>query len=371
MTQSSEILIIGGGVTGLTTAWLLAQQGVDVIVVDRQPTGREASWAGAGMLPPGNPATATSPEARLRALSHSLWPHLSSELKSVTGIDTGYQRCGAIEVFADDAHRHRAMEQWLAEEVAVRTVDRSELLSLAPGFSDRFCDAAFLPDFGQVRNPRHLHALRTACLLRGVRILEGVDDLRLQVRSSGVVDVHSDTVRLSADRICVTAGAWTRRLLLPLNIELPVEPVRGQILQLKTDGPPICHVIEQGRRYLVPRNDGLLLVGSTEERVGFAKHTTADGIAQLLAFATSLLPELGRAEVRRVWAGLRPGSPDELPYLGPVAGLENLFVGAGHFRSGLQMSPGTGAILCSLLLDQEPPVCLDGLDADRGQKTLV
>jgi glycine oxidase len=128
---------------------------------------------------------------------------------------------------------------------------------------------------------------------------------------------------------------------------------------------PFNCVIEHGRRYLVPRQDGLILVGSTQEDVGFEKKNTAEGIAQLLEFAVSLVPALRHAEVVRCWSGLRPASPDELPVLGPVPGLSNVFVGAGHFRSGLQMSPGSAAILADVICGSETVISLEGLTIDR------
>ena len=141
--------------------------------------------------------------------------------------------------------------------------------------------------------------------------------------------------------------------------------------QLQVSPMMFTRVIEQGRRYIVPRADGLLLVGSTMEVAGFEKKTTADGMSSLLKFAKSIVPELGQCEVVRCWAGLRPGSPDELPFLGRVPNFENLFIGAGHFRCGLQMSPGTGAVLNDLLMDREPVIDLAGLNVDRQPQSWV
>jgi len=182
--------------------------------------------------------------------------------------------------------------------------------------------------------------------------VEHVPDVYLrrdEDRATAVAANHT----FPADRICVTAGAWTRALLQPLGIRLPVRPVRGQIAQLRLPQLPFRCLIEQGNRYLVPRDDGLILLGSTEEEVGFEKRTTSSGIQGLLEFASSLVPELGTAEVVRQWAGLRPGSPAGVPFLGRIDGFENLFVGAGHFRSGLQMSPGTAVILSEMLRSTE------------------
>jgi glycine oxidase len=364
MQHGSDILIIGGGVIGLTTAFQLAGQGVSVTVVDRQRAGTEASWAGAGMLPPGHAATAATPEARLRSCSHDLWEQFSAQLRELSGIDNGYRRCGAVEVGLDGPAVDSQIKQWQAEGLDCDTLDRAALERYVPGLHTQFQRGAFLPEFAQVRNPRHLKALTTACQGLGVEIVEDVDSLTIRAKGR-TVEVNSPSRRFGADRLCLTAGAWTGQLMKPLGVKLPVAPVRGQIAQLRVGQLPFKCVIEQGRRYMVPRADGLILVGSTQEHVGFEKRNTTEGISGLLGFAESIVPELGVAEVVRCWAGLRPGSPDELPFLGPVPGYDNVFVGAGHFRSGLQMSPATAGILADLMLDRTPAISLDGLSPTR------
>lgn len=367
MSVHSEIVIVGAGVVGLTTALKLAERGVSVTLLDRQQAGREASWAGAGMLPPGNSANAFTPEARLRSYSHELWPKFAADLADKTGIDTGYHICGAIEVCScddrDEFLQHDA--QWQSEGIRVERLSANEIQGHVADMDVRFERAIFLPDFGQVRNPRYLKALKAACLQRGVEILENDHALDIRQHEDRISEVRVGERRLQFDRICFAAGAWTASLLQPLGFSIPVKPVRGQIVQLQLPAQPFRCVIELGRRYVVPRRDGLILIGSTEEDAGFAKHTTTDGVAGLLDFAKTLIPSLAHAEVVHTWAGLRPGSPDELPLLGPVPGFSNAFIGAGHFRSGLQMSPATGTILADLMLGISPAISLDGLHADR------
>ncbi len=362
-----DIVLIGGGVVGLTTALTLAEDGVSVTLLDRQSVGREASWAGAGMLPPGNLAKATTPEARLRSYSHSLWPDFAAALAERTGIDIGYHVCGAIDVSsANTQHEFQQhCQQWREEEIRVESLSAGEVHRHVADLDDRFNGGMFLPDFAQVRNPRYLQALKAACLQRGVEILEHVHSLEFRRESDRISEVRTDGRRMCSEKVCFTAGAWTTALLEPLGFSIPVKPVRGQIVQLQLPAQPFRCVIEMGRRYLVPRRDGLILVGSTEEDVGFTKTTTTEGIAGLLEFAKSLVPSLAQAEVVVTWAGLRPGSPDELPLLGRVPGFSDAFIGAGHFRSGLQMSPATGRILADLLLNRTPAISLDGLTPDR------
>ena len=369
MKSINDILIIGGGVIGLTTAFRLAQQNVSVTLIDRQQVGLEASWAGAGMLPPGNLANATTPEARLRSYSHLHWDELSDTLKELTGIDNGYRRCGAIEVYApaeQDAFNVQVSD-WQAEGTVVEDLNRDDLESFVPGLDEQFQTGVRLPNFGQVRNPRHLKALAAACQNMGVHIVENAEFLRLTVSATQPARVVASMPNrvFHADRICLAAGSWTTGLLETIDVELPVKPVRGQMVQLKAEKLPFTHVIEQGRKYLVTRADGLILVGSTEEHVGFEKKNTSEGVAGLLKFAESIVPKLRNAEVVRCWAGLRPGSPDELPFLGQIPQFENLFVAAGHFRSGLQMSAGSARVIADLMLNSTPEIDLAGLTFDR------
>ncbi|MDA1231975.1 MAG: glycine oxidase ThiO [Planctomycetota bacterium] len=362
-----DILIVGAGVVGLTTALKLAERGVLVTLLDQQHVGREASWAGAGMLPPGNLKCAVTPEARLRSYSHALWPEFAADLVARTGIDIGFHICGAIEVCSEETllEFQQHVLQWQAEEICVTRMSHKEAQSHVPDLAVRFDTAIYLPDFGQVRNPRYLQALKAACLQRGVEILEHVHALDIRLKGERITEVRTDGRILRFDKICFAAGAWTATILEPLGLSMPVKPVRGQIVQLQLPAQPFRSVIESGRRYLVPRRDGLILVGSTEEDAGFAKHTTTEGVSGLLEFATALVPSLAHAEVVRTWAGLRPGSPDELPLLGLVPGFSNVFIGAGHFRSGLQMSPATGTILADLMLGQSPAIAMDGLEPGR------
>ena len=367
----SDILFIGGGVVGLSTALKLAERGLSVTLLDRQNTGQEASWAGAGMLPPGNLQNAITPESRLRSYSHALWRNFSADLMERTGIDNGFHVCGAIEIFshATNTERHAHLQAWRQEGIEVKTLSPTEARQLIPGLNPQLHEIAYLPQFAQVRNPRHLQAVRAASLQQGVTILEDPQAISFEWRDDRVSAVIVGGQRFTFEQLCITAGAWSASILQKLGFTAPLKPVRGQMVQLQLPVQPFPCVIEQGRRYLVPRRDGLVLVGSTEEDAGFQKETTPEGTSGLLEFASHLVPSLASAPVARTWAGLRPGSPDELPLLGLVPGFTNLFVGAGHFRSGLQMSPATATILADLMLGIAPAISLDGLQADRFQSS--
>jgi glycine oxidase len=379
-----DVIVIGGGVIGLSVALELAGQGAAVTVLEQADFGREASWAGAGILPPGNLDVAVAPEARLRALSHSLWPDWAEVLTAETGIETGYSRCGGLELCTaacteDDLENLASeIESWRAQGVRVEELDAYALREFEPLVSPETVASYRLPDLGQVRNPRLMKALLAGCAARGVRLRAGTPAVALEEQGDGAGDgasaedksrridaIRTHSGRVQAGRYLVTGGAWSRGLLASVGIDVAIAPVRGQIVQVSQSSKPFSHVLQTGSRYLVPRDDGKILIGSTEEHAGFFKANTASAVSELLAFGISRVPSLAHARFERAWSGLRPGSGDGLPYLGRVAGFDNLFIAAGHFRNGLQMSPGTARLTRQALLDQDTDIPLERFRSDR------
>jgi glycine oxidase len=373
----NDFLIVGGGVIGLSLAYELAGHGATVRVLERGEIGREASWAGAGILPPGNIALPQSPDERLIRLCHDLHPRWAAQLREETGIDNGYRRTGGIYLArsAADAEPLRCKaEAWRQRGIAVEDVSLDRLAEIEPALAvphapNRFAGALFAPDEAQLRNPRHLRALRIACVARGVCISEGDSAEDFETAGRRIVAVRTATGRVSAGAVCVTTGSWSRLLLAHLGISITLKPVRGQIALLNTGTPQLRRVVNEGPCYLVPRDDCRVLVGSTEEDVGFVKRTTAEAIGQLLRFAAELAPALSAATLETCWAGLRPATPDGRPYLGRVPGFDNAFVAAGHFRSGLQLSPGTAVVMRQAMLGQQIDIDLAAFRLDRDKIT--
>ena len=366
-----EVVIVGGGVIGLSIAWELAGQGTDVCVLEKGDFGREASWAGAGMLPPGNPPMATTPESLLRSHSHQLWKPWSARLLTDTGIDNGYRLSGGLEIFpSTHQHPQAEIDCWKSQGVAVETLSQQEISQREPAVCPSSPGGYLLPEMGQIRNPRHLKALRSACAQLGVRLVSGCLVAGWEQQDEKILAAETVQGRFYADHFCIAGGAWSQQLLSSVNCETSIEPVRGQIVQLYTQSPPFRHIIQQGESYLVPRPDGRILVGSTMEYVGFQKQNTAEGIASLLDFACSLVPDLKQATFERSWSGLRPGSASGLPYLGQVNPWENLFLAAGHFRNGLQMSPITGVLMRQLIQGKPTEFSLDAFAVPTHQPQL-
>lgn len=361
-----DVAIVGGGIIGLTTAYRLARAGAAVAVYDRGDFGQEASWAGAGIVPPGNPARAATPADALRAIGAVEFPHFSAELRALTGTDTGYRACGGIEFLAPEDADVPAL--WAAEGIAFERLTPAAARALEP-LGAVGGEPYLLPGVAQVRNPWHLRAVLAACARAGAALharapVEGWEPAG--GRAAALRLANGD--RVAAGRFLVAAGAWSERFLAPLGCRPRVFPVRGQIAALRGPGP--ARVLLFGKRYMVPRGDGLTLIGSTEEpEAGFEKRTTEAGIADLLAFARRAVPVLERATLEASWAGLRPGSPDGLPFLGAVPGWQNVFVAAGHFRAGVQLSIGTARVMCELLTGRAPSVPLEGFALDRAPAT--
>jgi glycine oxidase len=223
----------------------------------------------------------------------------------------------------------------------------------------------FLPGEAQVRNPHLLQALQAACEQAGVTLLPEHEALDVETVGGRLIGVRTPRGSIRGDRFCFTAGTWTQRLLAPLGVQTGILPIRGQMLLYRCRQRFFTRIINEGSRYIVPRDDGHVLVGSTEEEVGFDSRTTPEMLAELRQFAESLLPELTRGELIRSWAGLRPGSFDGFPYLGRLPTWDNAFIAAGHFRSGLYLSPATAVTMAAVMCDEPPPIDLSPFRVGR------
>ncbi|HZN35870.1 MAG TPA: glycine oxidase ThiO [Pirellulaceae bacterium] len=362
-----DVLIIGGGVIGLSLAWDLARHGRSVQVIDQGEPGREASWAGAGILPAAVRRTDQHPYEQLYGLAGELHSDWARDLHAATGIDNGYRRCGGLYL-ARTPGETAALAAWAAalrdEGIEVQQLSADRLAGLEPKLavaqqSGRSAAPCFhVPGEAQLRNPRHLQALSLACRAAGVTIASNTAASGAVITAGQVEAIETSAGPLRAGQYCFTAGAWTGQLLSQLGISVGIVPIRGQMVLFRCAEPPVRHIINEGSRYLVPRDDGRLLAGSTEEEVGFDKRTTDDAIAELTRFARSLIPALAGAEIEQTWAGLRPGSFDGLPYLGRLPGLPNAFIASGHFRSGLSLSPATAVVMSQLIRDEPTEIDL-------------
>lgn len=366
--MTADVVIVGGGVIGLSIAYRLAREGIAATVLDRGAVGREASWAGAGLIPPGSDRPAAGPTAALRSWSAALYPEWSAWLRDETGIDNGYRRNGGVDVAltADEERELKAMAgRWKVEGVVFERLAPADVRQVEPALGPAVIAAWFLPDRAQVRNPRHLRALELAAVRRGASMRPHAPALGFETAAGRVSAVRTATGRVPCGAVVVAAGAWSGELLATLGQSVPTPPVKGQIVLLRCDRPVLRRIVEHGPRYLVPRDDGRVLVGATEEDAGFDTRSTPAAVRDLIDEALRLCPGLERAEVETAWAGLRPGSLDTRPYLGPLPGLANAFVATGHRRSGLQLSTATAEVLVDLVVGRAPRLDLAPFRVDR------
>ncbi|BCK88036.1 glycine oxidase [Sideroxyarcus emersonii] len=316
---------------GLATAAGLLRQGAAVAVLERGAIGRESSWAGGGILSPLCPWDYPEAVNRLALRGMQLFGGFAEELCHATGIDPEYQRCGMLVLPPFDQDQAR---QWCAAhglEVEVRG------------------EGLFLPDIAQARNPRLLQALRARVEQLGGHIVEQCAVDKIVAEAGRVTHLATAQGDFSAAAHIVTAGAWSKVLLGEHALQADIKPIRGQMLLFKFDTPPLPHIVLQQGLYLIPRRDGHLLVGSTLEDAGFDKSTTEEARALLLQRATALLPVLHGMPVIRHWAGLRPGSPGNIPTIGRHPQLSNLYINSGHFRYGVTMSPASVEVLLNVI----------------------
>lgn len=338
----------------MLTARELRLAGASVTLLERGDTGREASWAGGGILSPLYPWRYPEAVTALAAQSQRDYPSLCQELATEAGIDPEYVPSGLLVLDADDASR---AQDWARRHgVEIVPCDAAAARAAEPALAAAVAEALLLPAVAQVRNPRLLAALARSIRLRGVTVETGTDVHGVTMRSGHVTGVDTARGARSASSVIIAGGAWSDALLRPLGVTLSVAPVRGQMVLLRGEPGMITRIVLADGHYLVPRRDGRILVGSTLEHVGFDRSTTVQARHELLQFAHRLAPALAHCPIEHHWAGLRPGSPEGIPFIGAVPGINGLFVNAGHYRNGVVTAPASARLLADLALGRPPAV---------------
>jgi glycine oxidase len=364
-----EVIIIGAGVVGLGAAWRLAQRGAVVTVFDKGCAGQGASHAAAGMLAacaeaePGEEALVA-----LGRLSQSLWPDFAAELEQASGLSVDLRREGTLllALTADDQkrlHHHLAFQQALG--LPLEWISAAEVRRREPHLAAAIAGAIWSPEDHQVDNRKLAAALRVAAERAGATIHEHTPVERIIVANGRTSRIAlADGSEIPADVVVLAAGAWSRAIAgLPPALRPPVRPVKGQMIALAMDVPLISHVVWAPGVYLVPRNDGRLLLGATVEEKGFDTALTAGGVLSLLEAAWRALPAIEELPVAEMWVGHRPGSRDDAPILGPGP-VEGLVYATGHHRNGILLAPVTANAVARLVLDGvvDPPIRPFGID---------
>ncbi|HEX6125735.1 MAG TPA: glycine oxidase ThiO [Pyrinomonadaceae bacterium] len=345
--MNPEVLIIGGGVIGLTIARELVRRGVErITVVERGTIGAEASWAAAGMLAPNIEAPLSDGFHRFCSESLDLYPDLSDELLSETGIDIELDRSGTICIALtenDAAHLPRHGGERLSG---------AEIFDIEPALSRQVPEGILFRNDWQVENRKLMTALRRSAENRGIRLLEHTEVSELLTDGNRVTGARTSKGDLNAETTVLATGAWTSLIKIgTAAVGFDVKPIKGQMAAFETGTGMLRHVVFSPRGYLVPRANGRLLVGATVEDVGFDKSITVEGIDSLTRAAFEMAPGLTEFAVVETWAGLRPFAADALPVIGPVPGFEDVIVATAHYRNGILLAPCTARIVADKIVD--------------------
>ncbi|MDQ7015610.1 MAG: FAD-dependent oxidoreductase, partial [Gammaproteobacteria bacterium] len=282
------------------------------------------------------------------------YPALIEMLHQATGIDPQWQHSGLLVLQPGERDDVQAWSKRF--DTPVEWLSAKQAADIEPALMALEAEAAWLPQVGQVRNPRLLKALRAFLQQQGVIFLEQQPVTGIEVKNAVVQGVRTEQEVLRADNVVVASGAWSAQLLAQLGSPVEVRPVRGQMILFKAEPSVVRRIVLQGRRYLIPRRDGRVVVGSTLEEVGFDKSTTEAALQELKAFALELIPALAEYEVEHHWSGLRPAHAEGIPLIGEYPNVSGLFVNAGHFRNGIVMGLASAELLAGLLTGQVTPV---------------
>jgi glycine oxidase len=350
-----DLIVVGGGLVGMLVARELSSAGARVTLLERGELGKEASWAGGGVLSPLHPWRYPDAVTALSQWSQRHFPRLAADLTQETGVDPEWLQSGLLIAERAESSGAKAWAQrW---GVTVETLSRDRLVELEPALAyPRDDGGMWLPEVAQIRNPRLLKALARSLELRGVVIKTQTEVLGFVEQDDLVRGVHTKDETLTASGVVVTAGAWTSTLLGTLSSDRDIVPVRGQMLLFRAAPGKVRHIVLQGNHYLVPRRDGRVLAGSTVEYVGFDKSTTRKAYDELHAAAVALISSLASCPVEQHWAGLRPGSEQGIPLIGQHPRRGGLYLNAGHFRNGVVMAPASARLLADLILGRSPIV---------------
>lgn len=362
----ADVAIIGGGVIGASIAVELAAEKLDVVLLDRQQPGREASWAAAGMLSPGPDSPEALPLVPLAKESMRLYPAFVATIEALTGKSTSFTRDGTIEIFTSpegEAERDKMVAQYHALGLAIEPSSIDTARKAEPSLGPAARATAWLPQEATIDPRLFIEALLSAAKSRGVEIqadLAGTSVLMDGNHCSGVV---ANGTTIPAKCVIVAAGCFSGGIDW-LARYAPTHPVRGQMLALRPAGKVLGRTLRSSKGYLVPRPDGRIIAGSTLEDAGFDKHLTPAGIQAILEGVLELAPALASAQLVDAWAGLRPGTPDNLPILGPTD-IRGLYMATGHYRNGILLAPATAKLLSEWVLGKTPSLQVEAFSPLR------
>lgn len=345
-----DVVVLGAGIIGCSIAYSLVKRGAAVTVLERDTPGGVTSRASAGMLVPTAEGLPKGPLLNLALRGLKMFPALAEELLEEGGVDVEYSPSGVILPAYTEEEAAEQQKRAETERRGLRWLSRAEALEHEPLLEPSLHGALFHPNEGHVHPVKLTDGLTQAAARRGAAFHFGVEVDGLVRQGARVVGVRTGGMEWQAGAVVVAAGSWSGAVARWAGVAVDVQPVRGQVVWLRAVPQPIRSVVFGQTGYIVPRRDGTLLLGATQEFVGFENRATAGNLAMLLEGGKRLVPVLEQATFLGTWSGLRPGSPDEAPILGPAPGLAGLALATGHFRNGILLSAITGELMAEYLL---------------------
>ena len=351
--NSFDVVIAGGGLIGGSIALELALAGMKVGLYDSHEPGREASWASAGMISPAPESPAMIPFMPMSLGSVALYPELIRRVEDLTGKNVGYRKDGALDaILAGDVQEELSTIIALQHGVGLRAeaLSAEQARELEPALTEEIEAAIFRPDEASLDNRIFTEAVLEAARIRGAQIFAGNGAAAIWKEGGRSKGLILEQGRVEAKWTIIAAGCFSARIegVAPYA---PVFPAKGQMVALRCESVNLRHVLWVDHTYLVPRNDGRIIAGSTIERTGFDRDVTAGGIQKILGGAMLLVPALEKARIEETWAGLRPDSPDHLPIIG-ATDVDGLLMATGHFRSGILLAPITARLIGEWVTEQ-------------------
>jgi glycine oxidase len=362
-----DVIVIGAGIVGCAVAYELARRGASVDIIDDRPAGMGATQASAGVLGPYVEAREEGPLLDLTSRSLDLFDKFVARVAADSGATIGYKRTGTLDVAAGPegiallAAAVRVLEK---RGVPAELVDASAVRELEPNLAAGVAGGLLIPSHGFVAAGDLTKALVTGARSHGTQLIERGRVRRIR-RDGTDLKVETDRGSLTSNAVVLAAGSWSGQIEIDGADRVPVKPIRGQLLQLAWQGPPLRRVTWGERCYLVPWDDGRLLVGATLEDTGFDERTTAAGVRDLLAAAAELVPHAWNATFESARVGFRPASADLLPIVGPSSVMPNLMYATGHYRNGVLLSALTAEVVAGAMLDNVKDPLLELMRPDR------
>jgi len=336
----TDCIIVGGGLLGMLSARELKKSGFDVLLLEKGELGKESSWAGGGILSPLHPWRYPDEVIELAQTGHRVYPQVAQDLLQESGIDPEYIRSGLLVLSSQEQASASAWAKKWSMNLELLD-DAAAVQSVTPGVSAAFKQGIWLPDIGQLRNPKLVKSVRGSLDALGINYLEHTAVDKLILNNEKVTGVVANGKTYHAKQVLIAGGAWSAELLNQCQDVPKIKPVKGQMILFNGPVGLLKQIVLLENRYLIPRKDGRILCGSSIESSGFDKSTSQEVKQELMDSAIEILPELSRLPVEHHWAGLRPGSPDGIPYIGQHAKIEGLYVNAGHFRNGVILGIGS------------------------------